>query len=147
MPEIQVKESITINRKAVDIYRFWRNLENLPRFIDHLDSVKDLGNGHNRWTIKTPMGQVSWESEITEDKENELIRWRSVPDSRVENSGYLSLAEKEGGDATNATVELRYKPPKDHDSFLEDEMLEVLADVQLKDDLRNLKHIMESETA
>ena len=83
MLEIHVKESTTINRKASDIYRFWRHLENLPHFIDHLDSVEDLGHGHNRWTIKTPVGDMSWESEIIEDKENEIIRWRSMPDSRV----------------------------------------------------------------
>jgi uncharacterized membrane protein len=147
MPEIQVKESITINRKAVDIYRFWRNLENLTRFIDHLDSVEDLGNGHNRWTIKTPMGQVSWESEITEDKENGIIRWRSMPDSSVINSGSLSLVEKEEDDVTEATVELNYKPPGKHDSFLEDKLLEVITVEQIKEDLRNLKHVMESETA
>jgi uncharacterized membrane protein len=146
MSGIRVKESITINRKAIDIYRFWRHLENLPHFIDHLDSVEDLGDGRNRWTVKTPVGNISWESEIIEDKENEIIRWRSMPDSRVENSGSLSLAEEEGGDATEATVELYYKPPGEHDSFLEDEMLEVITDFQIKEDLGNLKHIMESET-
>lgn len=147
MPEIHVKESITINRKARAIYRFWRHLENLPHFIDHLDSVEDLGDGHHRWTIKTPVGHMSWESEIIEDKENEIIRWRSMPASRVENSGSMSLLEKEGGDATEATVELRYNPPGNHDSFLEDEMLEVITDVQIKEDLRNLKRILESETS
>ncbi len=146
MPEIHIKESITINRRACDIYRFWRNLENLPRFIDHLDSLEDLGEGHNRWTIKTPVGRMSWESEIIEDKENEIIQWRSMPGSRVKNSGSLILKEKEGGDATEAIVELRYNPPGAHDSFLEDEILEAITDVQMKDDLRNLKRIIESET-
>jgi uncharacterized membrane protein len=145
MPEIYVKESITINRRAGDIYRFWRNLENLPRFIEHLGSVEELENGHNRWTIETPVGHMSWESEIIEDKENEVIQWRSVPNSLVTNSGSLSLVQKEGGDATEATVELRYRPPGRHDSFLEDEILEVITDEQMKADLRKLKHIMESE--
>jgi uncharacterized membrane protein len=145
MPEVHVKESIMIDRKASDIYRFWHNLKNLPRFIDHLDSVEDLGDGHNRWTIETPVGNMSWESEIIMDKENEVIQWRSVPDSRVENSGSLSLVEKEGGNTAEATVELRYKPPGKYDSFLEDEILEVITDKQMKEDLRNLKLIMESE--
>ncbi len=146
MPEIHVKENITINRKADDIYKFWRKLENLPRFITHLDSVEDLGEGHNRWTIKTPVGHLSWDSEIIEDKENEIIRWRSMPDSRFNNSGSLSLEKKEGSDATEATVELRYNPPVGHDSFLENEILERITDMQMKDDLRNLKCIMESQT-
>jgi len=145
MPEIHVKENITIKRKAGDIYRFWRNVENLPHFIYHIDSVKDLGEGRNRWTIKTPVGNISWESEIIEDKENEIIRWRSMPDSCVKNSGSLSLEEKEGSNATEATVELRFNPPVGHDSFLEGKILKVITDVQMKDDLRNLKRIMESQ--
>ena len=87
---------------------------------------------------------MSWESEIVEDKENEVIRWRSVPDARVINSGFLKL-KGEGSDDTEATVEIHYIPPKEHDSFLEDKVLEAIADVQLKDDLRNFKRIMESE--
>jgi uncharacterized membrane protein len=146
MPEIHVRESIIIKRKVGDIYRFWRNLENLPRFINHIDSVEDLGGGHNRWTIKTPVGPLSWVSEVTNDKANQSIQWRSMPDSSIQNSGSLSLEEKDGGDATEATVELRYSPPSLHDSFLEDKILEVITDTQLTGDLKKLKRIMESET-
>ena len=146
MPEIHVRESIVIKRKVGDIYRFWRNLENLPRFINHVDSVEDLGGGHNRWTIKTPVGPLSWESKITDDKLNQSIQWRSMPDSSIQNSGSLSLEEKDGGDAAEATVELRYSPPSPHDSILEDKILEVITDTQLTGDLKKLKRIMESET-
>jgi uncharacterized membrane protein len=145
MPEIHVKESITINRTIGDIYNYWRKLENLPRFISHLGTVEDLGSGHNRWTVETPVGNISWESEIVEDKKNEVIRWRSVPGAGVTNSGSLSLMKKEDGKATEATVELRYRPPGNHDSFLEDEILEVITDEQLRTDLMKLKQIMESE--
>ncbi len=60
MPEVHVRDTITINRGVGEIYKFWRHLENLPRFIGHLDSVEDLGGGRNRWTIKTPLGQISF---------------------------------------------------------------------------------------
>jgi uncharacterized membrane protein len=144
MPEIHVKESITINCKAGDIYRFWSNFENLSLFIDHLDSVEDLGQGHNRWTIKTPVGPISWESEIIENKKNELIRWRSVPDSLIKNSGFLSLIEKQAHNVTEATVELCYNAAHGHDSFLEEKMIEIIVDVTLKRDLEHLKNIMET---
>jgi uncharacterized membrane protein len=145
MPEIHVRESIIIKRKAGDIYRFWRNLENLPLFINHIDSIEDLGGGQNRWTIKTPVGPLSWVSEITDDKVDQIIQWRSMPGSSIQNSGSLSLEEK-GSDATEATVELRYSPPSSHDSFLEDKILEVITDTQLTGDLKKFKSIMESET-
>ncbi|MEJ2252845.1 MAG: SRPBCC family protein [Nitrospirota bacterium] len=145
MPEVHVKESITIKRKAGDIYGFWRHFENLPRFIDHLDSVEDLGGGRSRWTIKTPVGDLGWESEIVRDEENEVIEWHSLPGSRVQNRGALSLAEKEGG-ATEVTVELSYKPPGKYNSFLEDTVLDVVTGEQMKEDLKNLKRMMESGT-
>ena len=143
MGEIHVKDSIIIERKAVDIYRFWRHLENLPLFINHLDSVEDTGGGHSRWTIKTPMGLIKWNSEIVEDKPGEKICWRSTTDSKLENRGALVLKDK-GDGLTQATIELFYKPPGKYDSFLEDHMLEIITDEQMKEDLRNLKHAMEA---
>src|SRR5436305_3788163 len=37
---IKVEKSVTINRSPEELYRFWRNFENLPRFMNHLESVK-----------------------------------------------------------------------------------------------------------
>ncbi len=147
MREIHVRESISIDRPARDIYRFWRKLENLPRFIDHLGSVENLGGGRHRWTISTPFGRVIWESEITEDRENEVIRWRSLPGSGVKNSGVLSLAERKGAGAAVATVELHYKPPRGFDSFFLEPILEVVTDEAIRESLTKLKHLMESQAA
>jgi uncharacterized membrane protein len=144
MGEIHVKESIVIHRRAGDIYRFWRSVGNLPRFIDHLRSVEDLGGGRNRWTMETPLGSISWTSETVEDRNNEIIRWRSLPGSAVTNSGSLSLAERKGGDAAEATVELHYSPPERYDSFFLDAILEVITDRQIREGLVKLKQIMES---
>jgi uncharacterized membrane protein len=70
-----------------------------------------------------------------------------VPISHVTNIGFLSLVEKEGGGATEATGELNYRPPGGNDSFLEDEILEVITSEQMTADLRKLKHMMESENS
>jgi uncharacterized membrane protein len=146
MGEIHVKESIIISRKACDIYRFWRKFENLPHFIDHLSSVEDLGGGRHRWTVKTPVGPISWESEIIEDEADVFIQWRSLPGSGVRNNGSLKLAEQAAGVATEATVELHYQPPPGFDSFFVDAILEVITDGQIKAGLAKLKTIMESQT-
>jgi uncharacterized membrane protein len=145
MREIHIKESILIHRKAGDIYGFWRKFENLPRFIDHLRSVEDLGDGRNRWTMETPVGRISWTSEIIEDRKHEVIRWRSLPGSDVTNSGSLSLAEREGGASAEATVELHYSPPGVAPVFFLNGLLAFITDEQIKAGLEKLKGVMESE--
>jgi uncharacterized membrane protein len=85
---VRVEKSITINRPVEAVYRFWRNFENFPRFMRHLKSVEDLGNGRTRWRAKAPAGMtVKWDAEILQERENEWIAWRSVEGSQVENSG------------------------------------------------------------
>jgi uncharacterized membrane protein len=107
-----VVATITINRPAEEIYRFWRNFENLPRFMSHLLAVTDTGDGHSHWMAKGPAGtEVEWDAEITEERPNELISWRSLPGSKVENSGTVRFEPATGGRGTVLHVELHYRPP------------------------------------
>jgi uncharacterized membrane protein len=85
---MRVEETILINRPRADVYRFWRNLENLPRFMDHLETVRVLDERRSRWTAKGPAGsRVEWDAEIHNEIPNELIAWRSLPGSEVDNAG------------------------------------------------------------
>ncbi|MBI3464260.1 MAG: DUF2892 domain-containing protein, partial [Planctomycetes bacterium] len=43
----KVERSLSINRPADELYRYWRNLENLPRIMEHLDSVRELGGNRS----------------------------------------------------------------------------------------------------
>lgn len=107
-----VVATITINKPAEEIYRFWRNFENLPRFMSHLLAVTDTGDGHSHWMAKGPAGtEVEWDAEITEERPNELISWRSLPGANVENSGTVRFEPATGGRGTVLHVELHYRPP------------------------------------
>ncbi|HKG15291.1 MAG TPA: SRPBCC family protein, partial [Pyrinomonadaceae bacterium] len=78
----QVKNSLIINRPPQELYQYWRNFENLPNIMHHLESVKVKGEGRSHWVAKAPAGtSVEWDAEITEDRPNELIAWRSLEGS------------------------------------------------------------------
>src|SRR4051812_22284164 len=78
----QVKKSIIINRSPEELYRFWRDFENLPRFMNHLESVRVLDDKRSHWVAKAPAGtSVEWDAEIIEDRPGELIAWRSLAGS------------------------------------------------------------------
>ncbi|WP_406696340.1 SRPBCC family protein [Singulisphaera sp. Ch08] len=106
--EIDVTGSITINRPAEELYRFWRNFENLPRIMTHLESVQVTGDRRSHWKAKAPVGStVEWDAEITEDRPNELIAWRSLEGADVENSGAVRFVPAPGGRGTEVHVEMR----------------------------------------
>ncbi len=109
---MHVTKVITVNRPADEIYRFWRSFENFPRFMHYLESVQTNGDGRSHWRAKGPAGKtVEWDAEIVEDRPNELIAWRSVEGSEVENAGSVRFVRAPGGRGTEVHVELDYNPP------------------------------------
>lgn len=110
-PGIEVRESVTIERPIDEIYRFWRELGNLPKVMDHLESVEELGDGRSHWVAKGPAGsRVEWDAQTTLDRENEVISWRSADDATVPNEGSVRF-QALGDRRTNVLVTLNYHPP------------------------------------
>lgn len=86
--------SFIVDRPRAQVYAFWRNIESLPRYMPHLESVREVGNGLSQWTAKTPEGTVvDWEAEIVADLPNEAIAWRSLPGSMIRNEGAVYFHE------------------------------------------------------
>ncbi len=109
---VRMRKAITVNRPADELYRFWRDFRNLPRIMSHLDSVEPSEGGRSHWRAKAPLGaRVEWDAEITEDRANEQIAWRSLPGADVENSGVVRFKRAPGGRGTEVHVELEYRPP------------------------------------
>src|SRR5205807_9202031 len=85
---IKVTRAVTVQKSPEELYSFWRNFENLPRFMQHLQSVTMTDITHSHWIVKAPAGrEVEWDAEIINDKENELIAWRSIGDADIDNAG------------------------------------------------------------
>ncbi len=107
-----VEESVIVNATPEDLYAFWRNLENLPRFMRHLESVETRGGGRSHWVTRGPAGtQVEWDAEIVGDVEGELLSWRSLPGATVPNAGAVRFRAMPGGQSTVVRVSLKYNPP------------------------------------
>lgn len=109
---IKVEKSITIDRPAADLYKFWRQFDNLPRFMKHIESIEVKDNRHSHWTVKAPLGlKVEWDAEVITEVPNELIGWRALENSDVDNAGSVRFESSKDGRRTIVRVALQYDPP------------------------------------
>lgn len=108
---VKVEREITIRVPVQQLYAFWRQLENLPRFMNHLESVTQTDARRSHWKVKGPAGKVmEWDAEIIEDRQPELISWRSLPGADVDNAGSVWF-QPAGPEGTRVKVALKYDPP------------------------------------
>jgi uncharacterized membrane protein len=141
---IRVRKSVTVNRPAEEVYAFWRNLENLPRFMKNLESVQVSGGNRSHWKAKAPAGtSVEWDAVTIEDRPNELIAWRSVEGADVPNVGVVRFVRAPGGRGTEIHVELRYDPPAGKLGSLVAKLFGDEPGQQVDGDLRRLKQVLE----
>jgi uncharacterized membrane protein len=142
---IHVAHSVLISRPAEDVYRFWRDFKNLPQVMKHLAAVEIIDDKCSRWVAKGPAGKsIEWNAEITADRPDELIAWHSMENSIVNNSGSVKFAPAPGRRGTIVRVELNYHPPAGVLGATIAKLLGEEPQLQLKDDLRRLKQVMEA---
>lgn len=145
---VRVAQSFTIDKPREELYRYWRNFENLPTIMSHLKKVEVKEGDRSRWVAKAPAivgGEVEWEAEITEDVENERIAWRSLPGSDVDNVGSVAFEESPRG--TIVRVELCYITPAGSVGRWVAKLLGQSPERQVREDLRKFKRIMETGEA
>ncbi len=142
---IIVKRSMTIDRPASELYEQWRNLENLPRFMTHLESVTRTGERQSHWVFKPPVGPtLEWDAETTEEVANERIAWRSLPDAPIQNSGAVRFKEAPGGRGTEVHVTLEYQPPGGAAGTAVARLFEEVTAETLQNELRHFKQTVEA---
>ena len=142
---INVTHSITVRRPRTEVYGFWHNFENLPRFMAHLESVEVLDEKRSHWQAKAPAGTtVEWDAETIEDRPNELIAWRSLPEASIPNSGSVRFKDAPGDRGTEIHVELHYQPPGGKVGALIAKLFGEEPEQQVKGDLRRFKQVMET---
>jgi uncharacterized membrane protein len=143
---VRVDASIVVERPRQELYRIWRNLENLPVFMEHLLSVHEIDDKRSLWVARAPAGMVvKWDAEIVNDVENELIAWQTLEGSGVDNAGSVHFEESEGG--TLIKVVLRYDPPGDLLGAWFAKLLQSDPQRQIERDLSRFKAIMELGSA
>ncbi|MEX2148337.1 MAG: SRPBCC family protein [Candidatus Rokuibacteriota bacterium] len=140
-----VDRCITINRPVEDIYRFWRNFENLPRFMRHLLSVTVFDACRSHWVARAPAGRtVEWDAEIVEEVVNERIAWRAVGDADVQHTGTVTFSPVPGDRGTEVRVMLHYAPPVGRLGAALAKVFGQEPALQVAHDLKTFKQVMEA---
>jgi uncharacterized membrane protein len=139
-----VEESVVINRPISELYRFWRNLENLPRFMSHLESVERITDTLSRWRAKAPAGTtVEWNAEIINEVPDQVIGWRSIEGSDVVSAGSVNFDEAGPGRGTRVRVRLQYSPPGGKVGDAVARLFGSDAATQIRQDLQRFKQMVE----
>jgi uncharacterized membrane protein len=142
---IHVRESVRIERPVSDVYGFWRQLENLPHVLTHLEHVTDLGDGRSHWVARGPAGLgVEWDAEIINEVENKVIGWRSLPESDVVTAGSVTFKAIRGGRATEVSVHLQYAPPAGRAGAFLATIFSREPHQTIREDLRRLRQVLEA---
>jgi uncharacterized membrane protein len=142
---IVTKRSITVNRPVAEVYAFWHNFENFPRFMRHLESVTVTGDRRSHWIARAPGGkQVAWDAEMVDDVENERISWRSLPGSEVYNAGSVNFMPAPGSRGTELRVTLEYDPPMGKLGSKVAMLWREEPGQQVQDAVRHFKQVMET---
>jgi uncharacterized membrane protein len=141
---VVVRHTVTVNRSIDEVYAFWHNFANFPRFMAHVVSVTVSGN-RSHWVAKAPAGMtVEWDAAMVEDRENERIAWRSLPGSDVQHSGSVTFVRAPGARGTEVRVELMYTPPAGTVGRAIAKLFGEEPEQQIRDDLRRFKQIAET---
>jgi uncharacterized membrane protein len=142
---IRVREAIQLELPIEEVYRFWRQLDNLPQFMSYLYSVTESPRGRSHWVAVGPGGvRVEWDAEIIREVENQVISWRSLQDSDVVTEGSVEFDRVRGGRATQVTVNLHYAPPAGRGGAAVAWLFGRAPSQTIREDLRRVKQLLEA---
>jgi uncharacterized membrane protein len=142
---VRVEKSVTIDAPPEQLYTFWRKFDNLPLFMHNLERVDVVDERRSYWVAKGPAGtNVDWEAEIINEIPNQLIGWRSIEGSQVDNAGSVHFTAAPGGRGTDVKVVLRYDPPAGKVGAKISKILGEDPALQVQEDLRRLKRLIET---
>jgi len=142
--EVSVRKTITVRKPAQEVYGFWREFENFPRFMAHVESVRAMRQ-RSHWVAKAPGGTtVEWDAEIVDDQPGVAIQWRSLPEADVANWGTVRFVPAPGDRGTEVHVVVGYRPPVGKLGATIAKLFGEEPATQLADDLRRLKQVLES---
>jgi len=142
---IEIDMALTVNKPLAETYRFWRNLGNLPLFMKHLKNVTEADERNSVWEAALPlhMGKLQWEAQITEERENELLSWRSIEGADIDNSGSVFFMDA-GKFGTEIRVHIQYSAPAGKPGELAARLINPLLEGMIKEDIRNFRRYFET---
>jgi uncharacterized membrane protein/uncharacterized protein YjeT (DUF2065 family) len=142
---VRVERVVTVNKPVHEVYQFWHDFGNLPRFMRHLKSVERLEGNRTRWRAKGPAGlTVEWDAEMLQDRQDEWIAWRSVEGSDVQNSGSVRFSPAPGARGTEVRVQMQYEPPAGAIGRTLAKLFGEDPEQQIQEDLHRFKQLLET---
>jgi uncharacterized membrane protein len=140
-----IHRAVTIRREPQEVYDFWRQLDNLPRFMKHLERVDVLDDKRSHWIARAPVvGAVEWDAEIVADEPGRRIAWQSTQNSQIWNSGEVTFERAPRDRGTEVRVRLEYSPPGGAFGVAVARLLGEEPANQTAGDLRRLKQVLEA---
>jgi len=142
-PPVQISGFITINRAPEEVYAFWRDFQNLSRFMTNVESVEVIDHLRSRWTVKVATKTVEWDAQITEDRVNEVIAWQTLAKADIANSGEVRFLRAPGGRGTEVRVKIEVTAPGGVIGRAVAKLGHMVPEQQVENDLRRLKQVLE----
>lgn len=141
----KVEHSLAVQRPAEELYRFWRKLENLPQVFHHVLAVNVIDELRSHWVARAPLrGKLEWDAEIINERDPEMIAWRSLKGSQVDTAGSIHFKPLAHGRGTLVTISLKYEPPGGKFTAALAELVGVGSETRIKEDLRRFKNLAEA---
>jgi uncharacterized membrane protein len=142
---ILIRQSLTINRSPAELYAFWHDVKNAPRFMVNIESVESVGEKRSIWVASGPFGpKLTWESEVIVDQPDRLIAWKSLPGSDINQAGSVRFEPATGGRGTVVTVEQNIEPPGGILGQVAARLFAKAPEFQVRESLRHFKQLMET---
>ena len=140
---IHVRESVVIGRPVAEVYRFWRDLGNLARFLRHVERVDELDARRSHWVVRGPgTMRLEWDAEILSDEPEALLSWKSTAPADIVSAGSV-IFRPIGTQQTQVSVHFQYAPPG---GSLGRKVAAVLGrdpQRQVREDLQHLRGLLE----
>jgi uncharacterized membrane protein len=142
---IKMKKAVTIAVPPEKLYGYWRSLDHLPRLFNNVLSAEPIDHSRSHWILRVPGGvSLEWDAEITVDRKNEMIGWRSLDGADIDNAGYVRFERATGGRGTVVRVALQYNPPAGRIGAALSTLLGEKPSSQIEEALRKFKQLMEA---
>ncbi len=143
--ELEVAESVTIGRSPQDLYEFWRDLENLPKVMRHVQSVEEIDERRSRWCVDGIRSvPVEFEAILIDDQPNESLEWATIDGDYLHHRGRVSFQPAPGDRGTRVRVTMRYRSIGGPLAALIAKMFRSDPSTEIRDDLRRFKQLMET---
>jgi uncharacterized membrane protein len=140
-----IGRTVTINRPRQELYEFWRDLRNLPLFMQNIRRITVSDGNRSHWVVEAPGGrEVEWDSILTQDEPGSLLAWESVEGASIRNSGRIEFRDSTNGRGTIVTATIVYHPPAGNLGRMVAKLFEKEPHIQARRDLRRFKQLMEA---